>query len=247
MNAIGAVAASTERIGLVTGVTCPSCRCHPAIIAQAAATVALLSDGRFTPGIGAGEALEIIRLLWPGGYRSYDGKHRQLEDAQVFDLPATLPLMPVAAGGPRAARIAAELGDGLFGTEPKASLVDAYHQAGGGGPLYAEVPAGLGARPADRRAGGPGHHPVGPRRVEGHERAAEPGQLRRGHHHRHAGRRAGAVRCGPDVARHLQVAQQFVDAGFDHLVLQNAGPDPEGFLDLFTRELAAPLRALTPG
>jgi hypothetical protein len=52
--------------------------------------------------------------------------------------------------------------------------------------------------------------------------------------------------CGPDVKRHLQVAQQFVDAGFDHLVTMNAGPDPDGFIDFFVSELAAPLRALTP-
>jgi hypothetical protein len=52
--------------------------------------------------------------------------------------------------------------------------------------------------------------------------------------------------CGPDVKRHLQVAQQFVDAGFDHLVTMNAGPDPDGFIDFFARELVAPLRALTP-
>jgi hypothetical protein len=52
--------------------------------------------------------------------------------------------------------------------------------------------------------------------------------------------------CGPDVKRHLQVAQQFVDAGFDHLVTMNAGPDPDGFIDFFGSELAVPLRALTP-
>ena len=52
--------------------------------------------------------------------------------------------------------------------------------------------------------------------------------------------------CGPDLARHLEVAQQFVDAGFDRIVTQNAGPDPDGFMDFFQRELAAPLRALTP-
>jgi hypothetical protein len=94
----------TERIGLATGVTCPSVRYHSAIIAQAAATLAIISDGRFTLGVGAGErlnehvtgegfparrvrherfreALEIIRLLWQGGYRSYDGRHLKLEDA----------------------------------------------------------------------------------------------------------------------------------------------------------------------
>src|SRR6202000_871433 len=118
---LAAIAMRTERIGLATGVTCPSMRYHPAIIAQAAATMALLSDGRFTLGVGAGErlnehvtgegvparrvrherfreALEIIRLLWRGGYRSYDGKHLQLEDARVFDLPEK---PPVIAGADR--------------------------------------------------------------------------------------------------------------------------------------------------
>ncbi len=108
---LGAIAARTERIGLATGVTCPTVRYHPAIIAQAAATLALVSEGRFTLGVGSGErlnehvvgtgfpesvherhrrlreALEIIRLLWRGGYQSYRGEYLQLSDARVFDLP----------------------------------------------------------------------------------------------------------------------------------------------------------------
>ena len=157
------IAAKTERIGLATGVTCPSVRYHPAIIAQAAATMALVSDGRFTLGVGAGErlnehvvglgfpgerirherfreALEIIRLLWRGGYQSYQGKHLQLEDARVFDLPGELPVIAVAASGPVSARIAAELGDGLFATEPDGDLVSSWRNLGGGGPAYAEMP-----------------------------------------------------------------------------------------------------------
>ena len=97
-SVLGAIAARTEHIGLVTGVTCPTIRYHPAIIAQAAATMALISGDRFTLGVGSGEqlnehvvgapwppvrtrqemlreALEIIRLLWRGGYQSYEGKH----------------------------------------------------------------------------------------------------------------------------------------------------------------------------
>ena len=126
-SVLGSIAASTERLELSTGVTCPSIRYHPAIVAQAAATVALLSDGRFTLGVGSGEqlnehivgrgwpsvterhevfreALEIIRLLWSGGYQSYEGKYLQLEDARVFDLPETPPPIVVAIGGPRAGR-----------------------------------------------------------------------------------------------------------------------------------------------
>src|SRR5699024_3093161 len=107
----GTIAAHTDRIELATGVTCPTMRYHPAIIAQAAATLAIVSDGRFTLGLGSGErlneqvvgtgfpdpistrqemlreAIEIIRLLWHGGYRSYRGRHLQLQDARVFDLP----------------------------------------------------------------------------------------------------------------------------------------------------------------
>ena len=266
---LGAMAASTERIGLVTGVTCPFFRYHPAIIAQAAATVALLSGGRFTLGLGSGErlnehvvgrpfpavhrrhemlreAIQIIRLLWQGGYQSYDGKHLQLEDARVFDLPETLPLIPVAAGGPRAARLAAALGDGLVATDPERSLVDAYHDAGGRGPLYCEVP--LAWAPDEDTAAQAVHEKTrwaltgwkvmselpNPVNFEAATTMVTVDDVK------------GQFACGPDVSRHLEVAQQFVDAGFDHVVLQNAGPDPDGFLQFFREELAAPLRALTP-
>jgi len=157
------IAAKTERIGLATGVTCPSLRYHPAIIAQAAATMSLVSGGRFTLGVGAGErlnehvvgrgfpaervrheqfreALEIIRLLWEGGYRSYEGKYLQLEDARVFDLPDELPVMAVAGSGPVSAGIAADLGDGLFANDANADLVSTWHKLGGSGPAYSEMP-----------------------------------------------------------------------------------------------------------
>ena len=160
---LGSMAARTDRIGLATGVTCPTVRYHPAIVAQAAATTALLSDGRFVLGVGAGErlnehvvgtgfpavkvrhamlreALEIIRLLWQGGYQSYDGRYLQLEDARVFDLPETLPLIAVACSGKPSATLAAELGDGLFATEPEAEINELFEAAGGSGPRYAEVP-----------------------------------------------------------------------------------------------------------
>jgi len=265
---LGAMAAKTERIGLATGVTCPSFRYHPAIIAQAAATVALLSEGRFTLGLGSGErlsehivgdfpsvhrrqevfreALEIIRLLWQGGYQSYEGKHLRLDDARVFDLPETLPVMAVAAGGPVAARIAAELGDGLFATDPDASLVEAYAGAGGSGPRYAEVPLAW-ARDEDTAA----QEALEKARwaVAGWKVMSElPNPV-------NFAAATTTVRledikenfaCGPDVATHLAAAQPFVDAGFDHLALLNAGPDPRGFLEFFATELAEPLRALTP-
>jgi G6PDH family F420-dependent oxidoreductase len=265
---LGAMAATTERIGLVTGVTCPSFRYHPAIVAQAAATVQILSNGRFTLGVGAGErlnehvvgqpfpsvrkrhevfreALEIINLLWQGGYRSYDGKHLQLEDAQVFDLPEQLPLIAVAASGKASATIAAELGNGLFATEPKASIVDDFHAAGGSGPMYAEVPL---AWAPDEDTAAQAALETSRWSLTGWKVMSElPNPVN------FAAASASVTvddikqqfACGPDVQRHLDLAQPFVDAGFDHLVLMNVGPDPEGFFDFFTRELAEPLRALT--
>ena len=131
------------------------------------------------------EALEIIRLLWRGGYRSYEGKHLQLEDARVFDLPDELPVIAVAASGPESARIAAELGDGLFATEPDGDLVSSWHEPGRQRTRLRRDAPGLGGRRGQGRAGGPGEEPVRADRLEGHGRVAQPGQLRgrdREHH-----------------------------------------------------------------
>jgi G6PDH family F420-dependent oxidoreductase len=266
---LGTMAAKTERIGLVTGVTCPSFRYHPAIIAQAAATVAILSDGRFTLGVGSGErlsehivgrefpgihkrqeifreALEIIKLLWQGGYQNYEGKYLQLEDARVFDLPDELPVMPVAAGGPAAARMAAELGDGLFATEPKSSLVEAYRSAGGDGPRYAEVPL---AWAPDEDSAAQAVLETTRWALTGWKVMSElpnPVNFEAATTTVRLDDIKGQFACGPDADAHVQQAQQFVDAGFDHLVLMNAGPDPDGFLDFFASELADRVRGLTP-
>jgi G6PDH family F420-dependent oxidoreductase len=268
-NLLSAIAMKTERIGLATGVTCPSVRYHPAIIAQAAATLAIISDGRFTLGVGAGErlnehvvglgfpgrrirhqrfreALEIIRLLWKGGYRSYEGKYLQLEDARVFDLPGEIPPIAVAASGPESAEIAADLGDGLFATEPDGGLVSTWHRLGGHGPVFGEMPL---AWAEDQDAAVRAVLEKSTFALTGWKVMAElpnpvnfqaavasigPDEVRE------------QFACGPDVKRHVQVAQQYVNAGFDHLVAMNAGPDPDGFMDFFARDLAGPLRALTP-
>jgi G6PDH family F420-dependent oxidoreductase len=266
-SVLGAIAARTERIRLVTGVTCPSLRYHPAIIAQAAATMALLSDGRFTLGVGAGErlnehvtgqpfpsvqgrherlreALEIIRLLWSGGYHSYQGKHLQLDDARVFDLPERLPVIAVAASGSESARLAAELGNGLFATEPKASIVEHFQQAGGDGPRYAEVPMAW-ADDADQAVKAAWESSrwaltgwkvmselPNPVNFEAASALVDTDDV------------AGHFSVGPDPAVHVEAARPYVDAGFDHIVLQNAGPDPDGFLNFFERELADRLRGL---
>lgn len=263
---LGAIAAKTETIGLVTGVTCPSYRYHPAVVAQQAATLQLISEGRFTLGVGAGErlnehvigtgfpaarqrhealreALEIIRMLWEGGYRSYDGLHLQLEDARVFDLPEELPPIAVAISGHASLELANEFGDGVFAVEPLGELLAGFT---GDGPRYAEIP--LAWAPDEDQAVQallektrfvvPGWkvmselpNPVNFDAATKHVRGEDMRSM---------------FACGPDVERHVEVAQTFVDAGFDHLVTMNGGPDPEGFLEFFATELGDRLRALTP-
>ncbi|WP_305784613.1 TIGR03557 family F420-dependent LLM class oxidoreductase [Symbioplanes lichenis] len=264
---LGAIAARTERIGLATGVTCPTVRYHPAIIAQAAATLAITSDNRFTLGIGSGErlnehvvgqgfpsvrgrqerlreALEIIKLLWQGGYQSYEGKHLQLEDARVFDLPDELPVIAVAAGGKDAAAVAAELGDGLFATEPRADIVEAYGSAGGSGPKYAEVPmayaeteqAGIDEVLKTTRWALTGWKVMSelpnPVNFDAASQTVRAEDVR------------GQFALGPDPEPYVESVREYTKAGFDHIVLQNAGPDPDGFLDFFQKTLADKLRAL---
>ncbi|WP_217200120.1 TIGR03557 family F420-dependent LLM class oxidoreductase [Streptomyces buecherae] len=267
---LGAIAERTERIGLATGVTCPTVRYHPAVIAQAAATLALLSEGRFTLGVGSGErlnehvvgrefpavrarhamlreALEIIRLLWRGGYRSYDGRYLSLEDARVFDLPDEPPPIAVAASGPPSARIAAELGDGLFATEDKPEIVRRYAEAGGAGPKYAEVPV---AWAPDEHTAAKAAHETTRWALTGWKVMSElPNPVNFAAATTTVTEQDVAQKfaCGPDPARYVAAARSFADAGFDHLVMQNAGPDPDGFLDFYAAELAGPLSELTPG
>jgi len=264
---LGAIAAKTERVGLVTGVTCPTMRYHPAIVAQAAATMALISGGRFTLGVGAGErlnehvighdwpavrkrhamlreALEIIRLLWSGGYQSYDGRYLRLEDARVFDLPDELPVIAVASSGPASVAIAAELGDGLFAVEPKRELVDGYRERGGGGPRYAEAPLAFAPTPEE---GARAVLETARWFVTGWKVMSElpnPVNFESGTTTVREEDVLERFACGPDPERHVEVVRQFTDAGFDRVVLQNAGPDPDAFIDFFAAELRPRLASL---
>ncbi|MDO7883125.1 TIGR03557 family F420-dependent LLM class oxidoreductase [Salinibacterium soli] len=257
---LGAIAARTTSVGLVTGVTCPTMRYHPAIIAQAAATMALISDGRFTLGVGSGEnlnehiigagwpvvsrrhemlreALEIIRLLWSGGYHSYKGQYLQLEDARVWDLPTELPEIAVALSGEASIAVAAELGDGMFAVEPRAELVDGFREQGGAGSVYGEVPLAYAATEEEALA------PLREKErwaLAGWKVMAElpnPVNFDAASQTVRDDDLLEAFACGPDVEKHAAAVGSFVDAGFDHLVLHNSGPDPDAFFEFFATEL----------
>ncbi len=151
---IGGIAATTKRLRLGTGVTCPIMRIHPAIIAQAAATAGVMMEGRFFLGLGSGEALnehitgehwpnvsvrqdmlveaiEIIRLLWEGEEVSYWGDFFTVEEARLYTLPEKSPPLFIASSGTESAEMAAELGDGLITTQPNRKVIESFEENGG--------------------------------------------------------------------------------------------------------------------
>jgi G6PDH family F420-dependent oxidoreductase len=263
-SVLGALASATQHIGLMTAVTCPTMRYHPAVVAQAAATVGLLSNNRFTLGLGAGErlnehvvgrgwpgarerrerlseAIDIIQGLLSGTLTSYRGGHFHLDRARLFDRPDRKPAVVVAAGGPEAARLAGRKGDGLIATEPR--VVEAYRSAGGSGPRYAEVALCHAATEEEAREtahryfrwSATGGWPVMTELPTTDGFAAAT---------RHVSPEAMArlVSCGPSPERHLAAIDRSIQAGFDHIVLIQVGPDQHGFIDFFERELAPVLR-----
>jgi G6PDH family F420-dependent oxidoreductase len=158
-SVLGAIAASTNQ-RIMTGVTCPTIRIHPAILAQATATTQLIAEGRFRFGVGSGEnlnehilghrwppvatrlemleeAIEVIRLLWRGDYVTHHGRYYTVENARIFSLPAEPPPVLVSGFGPEATSVAARVGDGYVSTTPEHDLVDRYRREGGKGPTVA--------------------------------------------------------------------------------------------------------------
>jgi len=136
-STIGAMAQATDHLEFITGVTTPLFRFHPAVVAQAAATLDRLSGGRFTLGVGTGEninegplgydfpayaernsrmteALEIMRRLLDGEKLTYDGAYYRTDRARLYSPPlGPVPIL-MAAGGPKSATLAGELAQGVI-------------------------------------------------------------------------------------------------------------------------------------
>jgi G6PDH family F420-dependent oxidoreductase len=260
-SVLGAVSHATERIELATMVTCPIVRYHPAIVAQMAATTAVLSGERFTLGLGAGErlnehivgrgwppvdvrhdmlreAIEIMRRLWSGEYVTHRGAHFSVEDARVFDLPEAPIEIYVAAGGPRAAELAASVDAGVCATEPDAGVLEAYTGAGGGSErTWGQVvlawagdeDTGLAEAHAQFRfaAGGWKVQSELPNPVNfaAATQTLDPADL------------AEAIPAGPDPARHADAVRAYLDLGYERIAVAYPGGDPEGFMRFFQDEV----------
>lgn len=259
-SVLGAVAQATERIPFMTYVTCPIIRYHPVVVAQKAATLALLSDGRFSLGVGAGEqlnehvvgqewppvdlrhemlreAIEIIRELWGGGYVTYRGTHFDAVSAKLYDLPDSPVRIGVAGSGPSSCRIAADLGDFFIGTEPKPELREQYTAAGGTGELVGQFPVCYGP---DAGAARDLLHEQFRWGTLGWKVQAElpgPAGFAAAAQYVRPDDMGDAGAWGPDVDPYVETFRSFAEAGYSRIALVQVGPEQERFCDWFASTL----------
>ena len=266
-SVLGAAAQASTQIGLMTFVTCPTMRYHPAVVAQKAATMALLSDGRFTLGLGAGEnlnehvvgrgwpsvdvrhamlteAAEVIGRLFDGGYVNYAGQHITADSAKLYDLPAERVPVAIAASGKRSAELAARHGDGLIAVEPDAGVVSAFDAAGGPGkPKYGQIPVCYGRDAAEAREYAArlwGWASPGWKvmaELPGPASFAAFAELVRPEEI------TAQVPCGPELGPYLDAVRGYADAGFTHVALVQIGAERQHeFFDFAEAELLPALR-----
>jgi G6PDH family F420-dependent oxidoreductase len=259
-SVIGALSQAV-RLPITTAVTCPIMRVHPAIVAQAAATSAVLTEGRFVLGVGTGEALnehilgerwptagerlemleeavQVMRELWDGGVVTHFGKHYTVEQAQVYTLPAEPPKVYMSAFGPKALDLAARIADGFISTMPEAEHVETFRKQGGG-----DKPAQGGFKacyaPTEAEAVDIAHRLWGTSGVPGELAQVLPTPQ----HFEQAGQlvpkeaTANAHACGPDPARQRELLDKYEQAGFDEVYVANIGPNYRELIDLYAREL----------
>jgi G6PDH family F420-dependent oxidoreductase len=245
---LGAAAQATSRIPLMTYVTCPTFRYHPALVAQQAATLQILAEGRFTLGLGAGEnlnehvvgagwppadvrqemlveAVHIIRDLFDGdGYTNFRGEHFDVESARLWDLPDKRVPIGVAVSGKQSCEIAGELADAMIAVEPQAELGEFFDAAGGAGkPRIGQMPICF---DTDEDAAVARAHRLFRWFGFGWKVNAElpgPSAFDSAAQFVRPEDVAESIPCGDDVDAVLQGAKEYADAGFTHLALVQIG------------------------
>jgi G6PDH family F420-dependent oxidoreductase len=266
-SVLGAAAQATRRLPLMTFVTCPAFRYHPAVVAQKAATMGVLSQGRFTLGLGAGEnlnehvtgggwpvarvrherlteAVEIIRELFSGEYVSFSGRHFQVERARLFDVPQTPVPIGIAVSGPDSVAIAGRQADCMIATEPEKSLTEGFSAAGGSDkPRYGQIPVCYDEDEDAARARARRLWRWAASGWHVMSELPEPRSFEAASEQITEDDIASLVSCGPDVAVHAAAVRKWIEAGFTHIALVQVGGDHQDkFIKWAERELLPALR-----
>lgn len=259
-SVLGGIAQATKRLELATGVTCPLIRTHPAIVAQAAATIGAMLPGRFTLGLGTGEnlnehitgsrwpapderiemleeAIEMIRLLWQGGEQTHRGRHYTLDHARLYTLPEQPIPIAIAAARPKAAELAGRAGDALVSTEPNKDTVQQYRDAGGEGPRHGQVRI-CWAESEDEAKQTVfrlwRHSGLGGTINQELPRPSDFDAVAESVTVEMA---VEDVPCGPDPTPVLDAIDSWKQAGFDRIAIHQVGPDQTGFFRFWEQEL----------
>jgi len=270
-SVLGGLAQATERLVIGTAVTCPSFRIHPAIIAQAAATVASLMPGRFILGVGSGEnlnehifaehwpeadvrlerlqeAIAVIRELWKGEQHSHYGKFFTVENARIFSLPERLPPIFVAASGPKSAEAAGRCGNGLISTSPDKKVVEGFRRNGGAGKdCYGEMAVCWAESEAEGLRTAFEHWPNLAITGELSQVLPVPAHFEQAAKMLREEDLAEDLVCGNKVEAYLEKLKKYEDAGFSHVFIHQIGPDQEGFFRFCERKLLPALGTRTNG
>jgi coenzyme F420-dependent glucose-6-phosphate dehydrogenase len=261
-SVIGAIAQATRRLSVGTGVTCPLLRIHPVIVAQAAATAAVMMEGRFFLGVGTGEnlnehilgthwpprrirqdmlaeAINIFRLLWRGGMNSHQGRYFTVENAQIFTLPPKPPPILIAAAGTSTAEFAGSLADGLISTVLDENIVNKFRASDGGSdkPCIAQMTVCWAKNHEEAIRTAHKWWPIAAIPGPVLSRLATPAEFESVAGLISPEAIAARIVTGPDADDYLEQLSLYKRSGFDRVYLHQIGPDQEGFFRFCSREI----------
>lgn len=263
---LGAVAHATAEVNLYSYVTCPTMRYHPAVVAQQAATLQILADGRFTLGLGSGEnlnehvvgrgwptagrrldmlaeAIKLIRELFSGELVDFRGEYFTVESARLWDLPQVPVGLAVAMAGERAVGQLGVLSDHLINTAPDVDVVQGWHTERQGmglteGRVIGQLPI---CWDPDRGEAIARAHDQFRWFAGGWPVNADlptPAGFAAATKFVRPDDVASAIPCGPDLDAIVEAVRPYRDAGFTDIALIQIGGDTQ---DQFLSEAAKPL------
>ena len=260
-SVLGGISQVTKKVPVMTGVTCPIMRIHPVILAQAAATTAALFGDRFMFGVGSGEnlnehvvgmgwpninirlemleeAVAVMRELWIGKLTDLRGAYYSVDQARIYSLPAKPPPVLVSAMGPKAAELAAKIGDGLVTTSPDQKTIETYKANGGEGkPIYGQITICYDENeqraketaakiwPNSAISGQASQELPMPLHFEQLAQSVTPEVI------------AQQVVCGSNKQKHLDQIQQYIEAGFTHIYIHQVGQNQAEFMNFYQEQI----------
>jgi G6PDH family F420-dependent oxidoreductase len=266
---LGAVAQATSRVELATYVTCPIIRYHPAVVAQKAATLQLLSEGRFLLGLGSGENLNehitgegwppvaqrqdmlveaatIIRELFSGELVTWEGDYFRVDSARLWDAPDGGVPVGIAVSGEKSVSRFAPLADHLIAVEPDEEVIRVWDQEKGdrSSRKIGQIP--ICWDPDEKRAIERAHKQF---RWFGGGWAVNadlptPAGFEGASQFVRPEDVAEQIPCGPDLDKIVDAVQPFQQAGFTDLAFVQVGDEGQSaFLEQAAKRLLDKLRA----